>query len=175
MSISLDCNGKNLAKSKSLDLHFLPAKIDGNGEANVEQYFNNYTRDSVECGSGVLTNALRGYPLMGERLKVPEGFKGLVLQETERPLSESADRQLRLTGVFDAFTYWNYDKVPSNGDAYRQAILMADVAEAVSVSGFAVMQYKMYIAPPAQLTQPISEQDLEAEIARNKENAKQSP
>ncbi|KAH8402222.1 hypothetical protein KR009_010493 [Drosophila setifemur] len=155
MSITLDINGKNLAKSKTLDLHYLPAKIDGDGEANVEDYFNNYTREATDYGSGILLNALRGYPLIGERLKVPEGFKGLVLQETDKPLSEFADRQLRLTGVFEEFTYWNYDKVPSNGDPYRQALLMADVAEALS--------------------QPISEQDLEAEIARNKENAKESP
>ncbi|XP_033253691.1 uncharacterized protein LOC117193068 [Drosophila miranda] len=80
----------------------------------------------------MLTNALRGYPLVGERMKVPEGYKGLVLQETEKPLSESADRQLRLTGVFDEFTYWNYDKVPSNGDPFRQAMLMADMAKALS-------------------------------------------
>ncbi|KAH8331387.1 hypothetical protein KR074_002027 [Drosophila pseudoananassae] len=155
MSITLDFNGKNLAKSKSLDLHYLPAKIDGDGEANVEQYFNNYTREATDYGSGVFTNALRGYPLMGQQLKVPEGFKGIVLQETEKPLSESSDRQLRLTGVFEAFTYWNYDKVPSNGDAYRQALIMSDVAQA--------------------LAQPINEQDLEAEIARNKENTKTSP
>ncbi|XP_016947579.1 uncharacterized protein LOC108022892 [Drosophila biarmipes] len=154
MSITLDFNGKNLAKSKQLDLHYLPAKIDGDGEANVEQNFNNYTREATEFGSGILTNALRGYPLVGEQLKVPSGYRGLVLQETEKP-SGSSDRQLRLTGVFGDFTYWNYDKVPSNGDAYRQALLLADVAQALS--------------------QPINEQDLEAEIARNKENAKESP
>ncbi|XP_016994606.2 ribonuclease H2 subunit C [Drosophila takahashii] len=151
MSITLDFNGKNLAKSKQLDLHYLPAKIDGDGEANVEQYFNNYTREASEFGQGILTNALRGYPLMGEQLKVPEGYRGVVLQETEKPISEASDRQLRLTGVFEEFTYWNYDKVPSNGDAYRQALLQAEVAQALS--------------------QPISEEDLEAEIARNKENA----
>ncbi|XP_017079118.1 uncharacterized protein LOC108113127 [Drosophila eugracilis] len=155
MSITLDFNSKNLAKSKHLDLHYLPAKIDGDGEANVEQYFNNYTKEATDFGSGILTNALRGYPLMGEQLKVPAGFRGLVLQETSKPISESSDRQLRLTGAFEEFTYWNYDKVPSNGDAFRQAILLVDVAKALS--------------------QPVSEQDLEAEIARNKENTKESP
>ncbi|XP_016976450.1 uncharacterized protein LOC108042619 [Drosophila rhopaloa] len=153
MSIVLDFNGKNLAKSKTMDLHYLPAKIDGDGEANVEQYFNNYTREATECGNGILTNSLRGYPLVGEQLKVPEQYRGLVLQETEKSINKSIDRQLRLTGVFEEFTYWNYDKVPSNGDAYRQALLMADVGQA--------------------LTQHISEQDLEAEIARNKENTKE--
>ncbi|EDW91769.1 uncharacterized protein LOC6531248 [Drosophila yakuba] len=155
MSITLDFNGKNIAKSNELELHFLPAKIDGDGEANVDHYFNNYTREATEFGRGILTNALRGYPLMGEKLKVPEGYSGLVLQETEKPISNSSDRQLRLTGVFKDFTYWNYDKVPSNGDPYRQALFLADVAQALS--------------------QPISEDDLEAEIVRNKENNKESP
>ncbi|XP_017124333.1 uncharacterized protein LOC108144180 [Drosophila elegans] len=154
MSITLDFSGKNLAKSKSVNLHYLPAKIDGDGEANVEEYFNNYTREATDFGNGILTNALRGYPLVGEKLKVPEGYRGLVIQETEKPINESSDRQLRLTGVFEDFTYWNYDKVPSNGDAYRQALLLADVAEALS--------------------KPISEADLEAEIARNKENTKEA-
>ncbi|KAI8039812.1 hypothetical protein M5D96_007236 [Drosophila gunungcola] len=135
MSITLDFSGKNLAKSKSVNLHYLPAKIDGDGEANVEEYFNNYTREATDL--------------------VPEGYRGLVIQETEKPINESSDRQLRLTGVFEEFTYWNYDKVPSNGDTYRQALLLADVADALS--------------------KPISEQDLEAEIARNKENTKESP
>ncbi|EDV54943.1 uncharacterized protein Dere_GG21037 [Drosophila erecta] len=155
MSITLDFNGKNIAKGKELALHFLPAKINGDGEANVDHYFNNYTREATEFGSGILTNALRGYPLMGEKLKVPEGYRGLVLQETEKPISYSSDRQLRLTGVFQDFTFWNYDKVPSNGDPYRQALFQADVAQA--------------------LAQPITEDDLEAEIARNKENANDSP
>ncbi|XP_034652646.1 uncharacterized protein LOC117891335 [Drosophila subobscura] len=154
MSITLDFNGKNLAKSKTLNLHYLPAKVNGDGNANVETYFNNYTREAPEYGSGVVTNALRGYPLVGHRIQVPEGYKGIVLQETEKPLSESTDRQLRLTGVFDEFTYWNYDKVPSNGDPYRQALLMADVAQALS--------------------EPISEEDLDAEIKRNRESKKEN-
>ncbi|XP_022231816.2 ribonuclease H2 subunit C [Drosophila obscura] len=154
MSITLDFNGKNLAKSKPLQLHYLPAKVNGDGEANVETYFSNYTREAPEYGSGILTNALRGYPLVGDRIQVPEGYKGLVLQETEKPLNESADRQLRLTGVFDEFTYWNYDKVPSNGDPYRQALLMADVAQALS--------------------EPISEEHLEAEIRQNLESKKEN-
>lgn len=141
MSITLDFNGKNFAKGKNLDVHYLPAKIDGDGEANVKNYFNNYTREATEFGTGILTNALRGFPLMGEKLKVPEGYCGLVLQETEKPISDTSDRKLRLTGVFQDFTYWNYDKVPSNGDPYRQALPLPDVARAVCIYHYIFSKY----------------------------------
>ncbi|XP_068147234.1 LOW QUALITY PROTEIN: ribonuclease H2 subunit C [Drosophila tropicalis] len=155
MSITLDFDAKNWQKSKQLSLHYLPAKIQGDGEANVEKCFNNYTRENPDYGTGILTNSLRGYPLLGQQANVPSGLKGLVLQETEKPLIDTSERQLRLTGQFDEFTYWNYDKVPSNSDGYRQALLMTDVAEAL-----------MY--------QQIKEEDLEAEIQRHKESKKEN-
>lgn len=130
MSITLDFDIKQVENKRPMQLHYLPAKIVGDGEcADVDKYFNNYTRKAAEFGAGVLTNSLRGYPLLGKRESVPEGYKGLVLQETDPNLT---DRQLRLTGTFDEFTYWNYDKVPSNGDGYQQAVNMLHVAEAVS-------------------------------------------
>ncbi|XP_030565069.1 uncharacterized protein LOC115765563 [Drosophila novamexicana] len=153
MSITLDFDAKQLANKRPLQLHSLPAKIDGDGEcANVDTYFNNYTREASEYGSGVLINALRGYPLLGKREPVPDGYRGVVLQETD-PNQEQ--RQLRLTGTFQDFTYWNYDKVPSKGDGYQQALIMLEVADA--------------------LAKPVSEEELEDEMKRfqqaKKENA----
>lgn len=129
MSITLDFDIKQVENKRPMHLHYLPAKIVGDGEcADVDKYFNNYSREAPEYGSGVLTNSLRGYPLIGRRESVPNGYKGIVLQETDPNLT---DRQLRLTGTFDEFTYWNYDKVPSKGDGYQQAVNMLQVAEAV--------------------------------------------
>ncbi|EDW09928.1 uncharacterized protein LOC6580129 [Drosophila mojavensis] len=152
MSITLDFDAKQLDNKRPLQLHYLPVKIDGNGEcANVDKFFNNYTRESSEYGPGVLTNSLRGYPLVGKRESVPKGLKGVVLQETD-PHQEQ--RQLRLTGTFEEFTYWNYDKVPSKGDAYQQALILLDVADA--------------------LASPITEEQLEEELKRYQQAKKEN-
>ncbi|EDW02113.1 uncharacterized protein LOC6559512 [Drosophila grimshawi] len=152
MSITLDFDVKQLANKRQLELHYLPAKINGDGEcANVDKYFNNYTREASDYGTGVLTNALRGYPLLGKREAVPKGYKGVVLQETD---PHQAQRQLRLTGTFEEFTYWNYDKVPSKGDGYQQAMTMLQVAEALAA--------------------PIGEAELEEELKRQQQAKKEN-
>lgn len=130
MSITIEINNKLLnTKENQLNLHYLPAKIQGDGQANVEKYFDPYTHKE----HGFLSNALRGYPLQGEVLKVPEGYKGIVVQETRKPLDEQADRTLRIKGTFEEFTYWNYDKIPSLSDGYKQALQILNLAEVVSM------------------------------------------
>lgn len=130
MSITIEINNKLLnTKENQLNLHYLPAKIQGDGQANVEKYFDPYTHKEY----GFLSNALRGYPLQGEVLKVPEGYKGIVVQETRKPLDEQADRTLRVKGTFEEFTYWNYDKIPSLSDGYKQALQILNLTEVVSM------------------------------------------
>lgn len=75
MSITIDINSKQIGDDKNkLNMHFLPAKIRGDGEANVERYFSVYTRKE----HGYLTNSLRGYPLQGERKNMPSNYKGIL-------------------------------------------------------------------------------------------------
>ncbi|XP_030388452.1 uncharacterized protein LOC115634711 [Scaptodrosophila lebanonensis] len=135
MSITLDFNIKKLNRntSKGLHLHYLPAKIDGDAHANVDTYFNNYTRSEHPFEGRVSTNALRGYPLLGEQIGVPDGFKAAVLQETRQSMRGLTARQLRLTGTFDKLMFWNYDRLPSNSDCYRQAMKMIKVSDALTV------------------------------------------
>uniref|UniRef100_A0A1I8M8C6 Uncharacterized protein n=1 Tax=Musca domestica TaxID=7370 RepID=A0A1I8M8C6_MUSDO len=129
MSITIEVNSGQIKKDRQqLDMHFLPANIKGNGEANVEQYFSAYTRKE----NGFLTNALRGYPLQGEIKKVPANITGVVLQETRKPLDEEAERILRVKGTFEEFTYWNYDKIPSASDGYTQALQIVQLADVLS-------------------------------------------
>jgi ribonuclease H2 subunit C len=58
-------------------------------------------------------------------------MKGVVLRENEQ-LDENADRELKFSGHFDEFTYWNYDKVPSKNDSYQKMIQWQEISEAVS-------------------------------------------
>lgn len=80
----------------------------------------------------VLKNSLRGYPLNGCEFKVPESHCGVVFQEDQRPLDETAERTFKVAGIFNEFIYWNYDKQPSDNDKLKQALIWNNLAEAVS-------------------------------------------
>lgn len=78
-------------------------------------------------------NALRGYPIKGIEMKLPENLQGVVLRESEKLQIDGAERELRFGGKFNQFTYWNYDKNPSENDAYKKALHWLKVSEAVSL------------------------------------------
>lgn len=80
-------------------------------------------------------NALRGYPIKGIETKLPENLQGVVLRESEKLQIDGAERELRFGGKFDQFTYWNYDKNPSENDAYKKALHWFKVSDAVSLIG----------------------------------------
>ncbi|XP_055533276.1 uncharacterized protein LOC129723227 [Wyeomyia smithii] len=101
------------------NIHYIPATIRGDGPAKVHQYFNSYTE---ELEDETLVNALRGYPLRGKHLNLPDGYSGIILQETQKPLSEHEERKFTFGGAFKQFTYWNYDKIPSRNDPLVKAL-----------------------------------------------------
>lgn len=63
---------------------------------------------------------------------MPETHRGVVFQETNRPLDENSDRTFKVKGVFNEFTYWNYDKMPSNDDKLKLALQWNTFANAVN-------------------------------------------
>lgn len=79
----------------------------------------------------VLKNSLRGFPLNGCQFNVPETYRGVVFQEDQRPLDENAERTFKAAAVFNEFTYWNYDKQPSENDKLKQALTWNNFAEAL--------------------------------------------
>lgn len=128
MSISLKvCNN---TERKNLKVHYLPAKINGDGRTNASNYFNSYTRVNQD---NLLTNAIRGFPLNGEIVKVPTTHSSYILQETEFSNTEKS-RNIYVTGSFNNFYYWNYDKMPSSGDAYKQALHLLSISKEFSGS-----------------------------------------
>ncbi|XP_039957040.1 uncharacterized protein LOC126755215 [Bactrocera neohumeralis] len=142
MSISLKVRGD--AESRNLEVHYLPAKINGDGSTDVSKYFSSYTR----VGQGnLLTNAIRGFPLNGEIVKIPTTHSSYVLQETEFSNTEKS-RNIYVTGSFSNFYYWNYDKIPSNGDAYKQALYLFNISK--------------------EFSEPVSETDIQIEIEKRR-------
>ncbi|XP_067633434.1 uncharacterized protein [Eurosta solidaginis] len=141
------------ASENPLNLHFLPVKVNGDGIADVDNYFNPYTREE-HCG--ILSNAVRGFPLKGEILKVPLTHTGYVLQETGEALNSEGSRNLYVSGSFDRFHYWNYDKIPTRADPYKQAIQLLNLSE--------------------ELYSPVIDADIDVEMERgiNKSGAKEN-
>lgn len=80
----------------------------------------------------VLKNSLRGFPLNGCKFQVPESHRGIIFQEDQRPLDENAGRTFKVRGIFNEFTYWNYDKQPSDNDKLKQALVWNNFAKVVS-------------------------------------------
>lgn len=78
-----------------------------------------------------MKNSLRGFPLNGCQFQVPKSHRGIVFQEDQRPLDENAERTFKANGIFDEFTYWNYDKQPSENDKLKQALVWNDLAKVV--------------------------------------------
>lgn len=62
-------------------------------------------------------------------MNVPPNYKGIVLNEKRKPLNEDEDRKFTSSTVFNEFTYWNYDKIPSVNDPLRKAYDWIDIAE----------------------------------------------
>lgn len=92
----------------------------------------NYYTENIVYFLSELSNAIRGYPLDGCRFDVPSPFQGVVYQEMNRPMDENADRTFKVNGVFNSFTYWNYNREPSANDQLRQALQWTDFANVVS-------------------------------------------
>ncbi|GAB0090168.1 uncharacterized protein DMENIID0001_048620 [Sergentomyia squamirostris] len=116
--ISLD----NFSGAAKPEIHFIPCDTDTSGVANVEKYFKTYEKD--ESQHGVVTNALRGYPLVGNTFKIPKTHSGVILTT-----SKSDSSTMKVSGKFTEFTYWNYDTNPSKNDALKQAMDWMEISK----------------------------------------------
>jgi ribonuclease H2 subunit C len=112
--------------SNSQHVQYLPYTIQTSGTTEVEDRFNKFTE--TDTTTSVLTNSLRGYPLEGKVMSLPTGYTGLVVEGGKAGLT-SQDRDMRATASFKEMTYWNYDRVPGEGDNYQQAMQWVEVAK----------------------------------------------
>jgi hypothetical protein len=80
---------------------------------------------------------------MGKVIPLPNGYRGIVGQETVKPMTEGAERNIHVTHTFKSFTYWNWDKPPSLNDALLSALDWVDVSEAVIID-FTTQMFRLY-------------------------------
>ena len=88
--------------------------------------------------------------VQGCNFEIPKPYKGFVLQESQTRLDEDSERHFKTAGTFESFTYWNYDKVPSNGDALKQTLQFIPIAN--------------------ELARPVAIEEIEDFLKENKEN-----
>ncbi|KAJ1519842.1 hypothetical protein ONE63_004088 [Megalurothrips usitatus] len=130
MAIHLNCSKKvveSLADGQP-EIHFMPCSIKCDGPANVSKFFKPTANDK---DPNYMKASFRGRPLNGEELTLPSGYKGVIVQETKRPLVENVERTLHASSMFDKIVYWNWDKLPSANDSFISALSWIDISEAL--------------------------------------------
>ena len=55
---------------------------------------------------------------------------GIIVESGKSGLTKQ-DKSARVTSCFEQMTYWNYDRAPSQADAWQQALEWTKVAEAL--------------------------------------------
>lgn len=110
-------------------VQFMPFSVKYDGETEIKERFTRFTEENTtkKC----LENSVRGYPLEGSVLSVPEAYTGIVVETSREGLDPDQEKEGRVTSTFNSFTYWNYDRVPGGGDAYQQALQWIQVAAAL--------------------------------------------
>ncbi|KAG8193090.1 hypothetical protein JTE90_017841 [Oedothorax gibbosus] len=112
---------------KNVCCHLLPCKIDYNGPTRVSDYFTPYIRgtdDHLQC-------SLRGRPLCGQKVKVPNDYIGVILKDNKNVSLSEGEKDLKAVATFDEFTAWNWDLVPSANDKLVRALEWIEVANAL--------------------------------------------
>ncbi|XP_068571056.1 ribonuclease H2 subunit C [Cebidichthys violaceus] len=120
-------NVSSVAQAQQVPVHLLPCEIEHNGPAQVSEYLTATTKD----GKLEKTVSFRGRGLKGQELGCPQGYTGLVLNETNKPSSDHEDRTLRVSSVFDKLTYWNLETPPNSDDTVVMAMDWPELAEAI--------------------------------------------
>uniref|UniRef100_A0A023FR30 Putative ribonuclease h2 non-catalytic subunit n=1 Tax=Amblyomma cajennense TaxID=34607 RepID=A0A023FR30_AMBCJ len=114
-------------KAKDVDVHLFACDINYRGKANVPAYFSHHV-EPIEGEPGNFKSRLRGRPLRGRQLALPDGYSGIVARSAA---TEFGGRELYVSGKFDKITAWNWSS-PMSEEKYRQMNEWAAVAEVLA-------------------------------------------
>ncbi|GFY61256.1 uncharacterized protein TNIN_403671 [Trichonephila inaurata madagascariensis] len=109
---------------ENANCHLLPCKINYSGACNVSNYFTPYIREQ----GNHLTCSVRGHPLKGQKIKIPDSYIGVVLKENKNLSISDDKRDLKKVATFKEFTSWNWDIVPSPQDKLVKALQWINLA-----------------------------------------------
>ncbi|NP_001290913.1 ribonuclease H2 subunit C [Esox lucius] len=115
------------SQTERASVHLLPCEIEYDGAAEVSQFFTATIKDRKH----EKTVSFRGRGLKGQEVICPQGYSGLVLREVNKPGSDQEDRNVKVSSVFQKFTYWNLETLPNSDDGIVMAMAWPDLADAI--------------------------------------------
>ncbi|KAN0029450.1 hypothetical protein ACTA71_007577 [Dictyostelium dimigraforme] len=135
------------------NLQRLPFSIGYNGFAKVSNYFK-VTEKSVPTSTDNkkhLYSTFRGIQLIGEKIKIPNGFDGYIFRdENEQDTIDNNNRRWETISKFNELTYWNRETIPSDFDKQIQAFKSLNILSMVN--------------------KEVTKEDIENEIKSGKKN-----
>nr|CAG4635184.1 EOG090X0IC1 [Alona affinis] len=123
--IVLQLNQDVVNSKTSTSLHLLPCKISHDGPSNVAGFFEPYVEKNEvknETNVEVVESSFRGHPLQGQKVHLPLGYTGIIVDENKKPITEAVKRNLLANRRFEEFCYWNWDCIPTESDSVKTAM-----------------------------------------------------
>ncbi|XP_060846904.1 ribonuclease H2 subunit C [Rhopalosiphum padi] len=124
-------------------IHLLPCKIhtrkpDDDRQtttAPVDRYFSPYTKATTDDEAALWHASLRGKPLTGVKLSMPDGYVGVLCVSEEDDGSRNTVNDSTTAAVTGEITeqlmYWNWDRIPTREDPLLSALDWVRVSEAI--------------------------------------------
>ena len=89
--------------------------------------------------------SFRGHPLHGQEVCIPEGFRGIVLEEAKKPLTEVEARNLHVSNSFRKFTHWNWDSVPTDHNSLKYSTDWLILSKVVYIFFLSIKKYRVTV------------------------------
>lgn len=109
--------------NSQVSCHLLPVAISHSGSAPVSTFFESTIREKNPS----LEASFRGYPLLGSKVVIPDGFKGVSLQSNKK----STGKLFESKQEFKEVTYWKWDQHPHSGDPFPKSFQWLDLSAAI--------------------------------------------
>eukprot|EP00794_Sanderia_malayensis_P009219 gene9217-10193_t len=127
---------KSDKRNREGKLHLMPCEVKHSGEANVDEYFETCIREDnskLVAEADVKQVSFRGRPLKGQKICLPSNYKGVIMKEERKPVTDGQERTLVPQMLFTNFNYWNLDTNPSSNDPILKALQWTQISKAVSI------------------------------------------
>ncbi|XP_054155113.1 uncharacterized protein LOC128953634 [Oppia nitens] len=112
---------------KQVICHSIPCNVKSDcKEAKIDTYFEPTIRSSDKDNS-VLLSSLRGRPLVGRHIDLPENCCAFTVNHKN-------DKELVANESFGRITHWNLDKTSSDSDSLPQIIQWIQISNAIHSS-----------------------------------------
>ncbi|CAL8107779.1 unnamed protein product [Calicophoron daubneyi] len=112
--------------------HWLPCKIDADGvEANVQSFFDTSQRSTSPNGfngNPVISSSLRGRPIKGIKLQLPDGYEHVIANSSGQMI-EDEPGSISIGTKIDEVFLWNLSTEPSASDKIPSALLWLQLAD----------------------------------------------